>query len=405
VGNQPGKWRVALDLRRAQREGAAGIARRQQSRLADLLAHARNASRFYRRLYRDLPADGVALRDLPVVGKPELMASFDEWLTDPGVTRAGVEAFIADPALIGTPFRGEYFVCTSAGTTGHPGLYVYDRGAIDVCRAISFARIGVAWVGKHEFLRMLRRGFRWAAVLGTGGHYVGASWIERERRRFARRSDSVRVFSVKQPLEELVAALNAFDPTMFTAYPSALELLAEEQAAGRLKLRPALIECAGESMAPDAAARLAATFGCAVRNLYAASEFMFIAFGCDHDWLHVNSDWAILEPVDENFRATPPGELSHSVLLTNLANRVQPLIRYDLGDAVLARPDPCPCGNPLPAIRVSGRRDDILRFEAADGRSVKVLAHAIGLVLEEISGVQRGQLVQTGAAASQPSPE
>jgi phenylacetate-coenzyme A ligase PaaK-like adenylate-forming protein len=236
-------------------------------------------------------------------------------------------------------------------------------------------------------------------VLGTGGHYVGASWIERERRRFARRSDSVRVFSVKQPLEELVAALNAFDPTMFTAYPSALELLAEEQAAGRLKLRPALIECAGESMAPDAAARLAATFGCAVRNLYAASEFMFIAFGCDHDWLHVNSDWAILEPVDENFRATPPGELSHSVLLTNLANRVQPLIRYDLGDAVLARPDPCPCGNPLPAIRVSGRRDDILRFEAADGRSVKVLAHAIGLVLEEIPGVQRGQLVQTGAAA------
>ena len=25
---------------------------------------------------------------------------------------------------------------------------------------------------------------------------------------------------------------------------------------------------------------------------------------------------------------------SHSVLLTNLANRIQPLIRYDLGDAV-----------------------------------------------------------------------
>jgi hypothetical protein len=88
-----------LDLWRAEREGAAGLARRREPRLADLLAHARGASRFYRHLYRDLPSDGVALRDLPMVTKCELMAAFDDWLTDPGITRAGVEAFIADPVL------------------------------------------------------------------------------------------------------------------------------------------------------------------------------------------------------------------------------------------------------------------------------------------------------------------
>jgi phenylacetate-CoA ligase len=398
VGNQPDMWRVMLDLQRAEREGAAGLAQRQQSRLADLLAHARGASRFYARLYRDLPADGVALRDLPVVTKQELMAAFDDWVTDPGVTRAGVEAFVADPALIATPYRGEFFVCTSAGTTGYPGLFVYDRDAIDVYRAIVFSRIGRAWTGPFDWLRMAQRGFRWAAVFGTGGHYAGAGWIELERRRDVLRWLALRVFSVQQPLAELVAGLNAFDPAMLTGYPSALELLAEEQAAGRLKLRPAIVECGGESLVPDAGAHMASAFGCAVRNLYAASEFLPMAFSCDLDWLHVNSDWAILEPVDEDYRPTPPGEPSRTVLLTNLANRIQPLIRYDLGDSVLVRPDACPCGNPLPAIRVAGRHDDLLRLEAADGHSVKILPLAISAVVDETPGVHRSQLIQTGPA-------
>ena len=86
--------------------------------------------------------------------------------------------------------------------------------------------------------------------------------------------------------------------------------------------------------------------------MFAASEFQAIAIECEQEWLHVNSDWVILEPVGVDHQPTPLGEPSHTVLLTNLANRVQPLIRYDLGDSVLARPDPCPCGNPLPAIRV-----------------------------------------------------
>ncbi len=75
-------WPVVLDLWRAEREGAAGLAWRQESRLAALLADARRASHFYRRLYCHLPADGVTLRDLPVVTKRELMAVFDEWVTD-----------------------------------------------------------------------------------------------------------------------------------------------------------------------------------------------------------------------------------------------------------------------------------------------------------------------------------
>lgn len=394
--NLPGMWSVALDLWRAEQEGSAALARRQQIRLEELFTHARRFSPFYGRLYRDLPSSGIKLSDLPVVRKPELMSAFDEWVTDPDITRAGVEAFVGDPSLLATPYLDKYFISTSAGTTGLAGLYVSDFDAINVYRAIAFARIERAWLGAADWLRMAQREFRWAAVLCSGGHYAGSGWIELERRRDAFRAYAFRVFSVQQPLEDLVSALNAFDPAMLTGYPSALKLLAEEQVAGRLNLRPVLLECAGESLSLNAAAQMEAAFCCPVRNLYSASEFIPIAFSCDHNWLHVNSDWVILEPVDESFRPTPPGFPSHTVLLTNLANRTQPLVRYDLGDSVVMRPGQCPCASPLPAIRVAGRHDDVLHLRSAEGAVVKILPLAIGTVVEETPGVRRSQLIQTG---------
>jgi phenylacetate-coenzyme A ligase PaaK-like adenylate-forming protein len=238
-------------------------------------------------------------------------------------------------------------------------------------------------------------------VLGTGGHYVGAAWLALEQRRGGWRSRGIRVCSVQEPLGELVAELQAFDPVMLTGYPSALDLLAGEQSAGRLALKPVTIELGGESFSPETQARISAAFGCPVRHLYAASECQSIAYSCNHGWQHLNTDWVILEPVNEGMRPTPPGEFSHTVLLTNLANRVQPIVRYDLGDSVMVRPEPCPCGCALPAIRVAGRRDDVLRLHDAQGHAVKIPPLAIGAVFDETRGVRRGQIIQTGPATIQ----
>jgi phenylacetate-coenzyme A ligase PaaK-like adenylate-forming protein len=106
----------------------------------------------------------------------------------------------------------------------------------------------------------------------------------------------------------------------------------------------------------------------------------------------------VLEPVDATHRPVPPGVPSHTVLLTDLSNRVQPIIRYDLGDSVIVRPDRCPCGSPLPAVRVNGRRDDVLRFTAGDA-AIDVLPLAITADLEGVPGLVRAQLVQTAPDA------
>jgi phenylacetate-coenzyme A ligase PaaK-like adenylate-forming protein len=107
-------------------------------------------------------------------------------------------------------------------------------------------------------------------------------------------------------------------------------------------------------------------------------------------------DWYLLEPVDEDYRPVPAGVTSHTVLVTNLANRVQPVIRYDLGDRVVLEAAPCPCGSALPVVTVEGRTNDVLSFESTDGRGVTVLPLALATVIEETPGVHRFQAIGTG---------
>ena len=294
MGSRPSEARIALDMWRAQREGAAGLQRRREARLAALVDHARSRSNFYRDRFRGVADGNHALGDLPPVSKPELMDSFDDWVTDPRVGPAGL---------------GE-------GSGRRPS------------RDSSLTRAARLW------------------ALGTLPGY---------------------------PKRAVLAAASLV-----------------------CHLAPTFIEVSGESLSATTRRRAKAAFGCPIHDVFAAAEFWAIAIECEQEWLHVNSDWVILEPVGPDLNPTPPGEPSHTVLLTNLANRVQPLIRYDLGDSVLARPDPCPCGNPLPAIRVAGRCDDVLRLLAADGHAVSVLPLAIGSVADETPGLLRSQLVQSG---------
>lgn len=89
--------------------------------------------------------------------------------------------------------------------------------------------------------------------------------------------------------------------------------------------------------------------------------------------LHLNADWVILEPVDAALRPVPPGNPSHSTLLTNLANRVQPIIRYDLGDSVTMLPAPPSCHrtNSGPKIRQTATRvSDESRYRSLAGRII-----------------------------------
>ncbi len=387
---------VWWDARRAHRQGLEEIRHRQTARLVELVAYARQHSAFYRDRYQGLPEHIDDVTSLPVTNKRELMAHFDEVATDPAVTLAGVQEFVADPARIGGRFAGKYLVATTAGTTGTRGIFVLD----DRYWAVTSGLMGILaakWLSWRDVLRLVRRGARFAEVVATGGHFLSVAASTRERREKPRRHRSLGVFSVHTPLPRLVAQLNGFGPALLGGYASVLRLLATEQQAGRLQVHPVLVLSTAEGLPPDERDRLERAFGAVVREVYGCTESGYSAYGCALGWLHLLEDWVIVEPVDADHRPVPPGTVSSTVLITNLANRVQPIIRYDVGDRILVRPDPCPCGDPAPAIRVQGRASDVLTFPAADGSGVVTVPPlALGTVVDRTPGVELFQIVQTG---------
>ena len=381
-------------LWQTRRRGTAAIDAACRSRLRDLIEFTRARSPCYRDAWRGWRGRTPGLADLPPVRRQDLMAHFDDWVTDPEVTRAGVEAFMASPERIGRRFLGRYLVWRSSGTTGVPGIYVHDPEALatyDALIGVQFgALLGTPETASRLVAGVLLGGARAALVSAVDDHYAGiVSW----RRLVAGGPWPARSFSVLTPLPELVAALNDYRPFYLASYPTMLALLADEQAAGRLRIAPALLWSGGECLSAARRAELEATFRCPVANEYGASECMNIAVGCREGALHVNADWVVLEPVDRNYRPTPPGVPSHSVLLTNLANRVQPVIRYDLGDSVTVRTGRCRCGSVLPMIEVEGRRDDIPEFRRRDGAVVRLVPLALATVVEQAVDLSRFQLV------------
>ena len=383
-------WLEWADLAHVWWSRRTGVANPAPERLRELVGYARERSPLFARLLAGVP-DAVRAEGLPRTTKARLMESFDAWSTDRRVKRAEVDAFLADRSRVGERFLDRYQVWKSSGTSGTTGIFVQDAHAMAVYEALVLDQYEKAPV---DAIRVVRANARRALVAADGDHFASvALWRHLDR---AWPGGASLVCSVLAPLADTAARLQRFQPAFLAGYPTVLTLLAEEQHAGRLALAPALVWSGGEHLGERTRRRIEEAFGCPVMNEYGASECLSIAHGCAHGWLHVNADWVLLEPVEADGRPTPPGKPSHTVLVTNLANHVQPIVRYDLGDRVSMRGAPCPCGNPMPAIRVEGRNDDILVLRGPGKHATALAPLALTTVLDDACGEHRYQLVQRG---------
>ncbi|HEY2929143.1 phenylacetate--CoA ligase family protein [Piscinibacter sp.] len=392
-------WRagaISLDIVAVARATAQGLQRRQAQRLAALVDVAAERSPLYRKLLGPRSAAPVPLDALPVTTKSNLMQHFDEWVTDPRLRLSRVRRFIDDPRRVGQTFLERYVVWESSGSSGEPGVFVQDEASLEVCYALEALR--------RRPLQPARRGWdpcylaeRLAFVGATTGHFASVVSVERLRHLNPWVAASTHSFSFLQSTAALVEQLNRYAPTIVATYPTAALLLSEEAMAGRLRIAPNEIWTGGETLTDAERRQVAERFGCPVSSSYGASEFLSLASECRFGRLHLNSDWAILESVDAQGRPVPAGAAGHTVLLTNLANHVQPLIRYDLGDRVTFAAAPCRCGSALPAIEVDGRADDSVLLRDEQGHDVRLLPLALTTVLEDRAGVYNFQLEQEDA--------
>lgn len=385
---------VASDVLAATGSSADALAERQRLRLAELIRVARQRSRYFAGTLGDEDPLRLRLEELPVTRKATLMHAFDEWVADPALDLAALRRFVADPSRIADPFAGRYVVWESSGTTGESGIFVQDAAAMAVYDALEGLRRPAT--NSRRWFDPWGLAERRVFVGALGGHFASNVSIERLRRLNPVLHQTITSLSFLMPTSELVARLQALRPTSIATYPTAAALLAGEQRAGRLNIAPQEILVGGETLSAAMREHVEETFGCPVIASYGASEFLSIATACAHGRLHLNSDWVIIEPIDAHGRPTPRGQSSQTALLTNLANHVQPLIRYDIGDSITVHPGHCPCGSALPTISVHGRDDAPLRLRAAGGRTITLLPLALTTILEEDGGLFDFQLVCHG---------
>ena len=365
---------------------------RRRQRLRSLLEHAAGASAWWRERLLRAPSGGAdtaaMLAAVPVLTKHELMAGFDEAVTDPAVRRADAQAYARAHAGRGGAYLGRYLAWESSGSRGEPGLFLQDSCSLAVADAIAALRgpaAGTAGIGI---------GCRIALVGAIDGPFASILSLQRLRALNPWVAVSTKAFSLLQPLEALLRQLQDWRPRVLASYPSMAWVLAQQQRRGALDLRLDAVWTGGETLSDGWRRAIAEAFGCALRDSYGASECLEIANECASGSLHLNADWVILEPVDEHFAPVPPGHAGATTLLTNLANRVQPILRYDIGDRVRLLPGRCACGSPLPVVEVQGRADDVLHLRDARGGVLHVSPLALTTVLEDEAGVSDFRLEQ-----------
>jgi phenylacetate-CoA ligase len=358
------------------------LARHQQERLKRLVRHAAAHSPYYRDRLAEHAGGPVELAALPTLDKGTLVERFDDLVCDRRLSATALSAHLEGldrDAL----YLGEYRVMATSGSSGRRGLFVYDRPA---------------WVGiMGQFLRgTVMAGLRPRIPRVRVAAVIGAAPTHMSRRVAATSNvglHRVTALPVTAPLGELVASLNRIQPDFVSAYPSMAALLADEQLAGRLHIDPFGVSTSSELLTPEMAERIETAFGVRPANLFASTEGLW-GCSCEHGTeIHLFEDMTIVENVDAEGRPVEPGQPGARVLLTNLFNLVQPLIRYELTDMLVVDPEPCACGRTLMRLKsVEGRSDDVLHLP---GRHGVVAVHPMQFsVVTADADVREFQVVQ-----------
>jgi len=338
----------------------------QHQQLSSLVMHAISQSAFYGELYSHIDTSkGVVLNDLPIIDKATMMENFDRFVTDPRLKLVDLQAHIRQLTR-DEYYLGEYRVFTTSGSSGLKGVFVSNRSEWSTALA-GFFRCA-AFMGLSP-----RFPNRWRVASIGGDSPIHVTY------RMAVSTDiglnkNLRLQATSS-IEDLVRSLDAFQPDVLVAYSSIAALIAMEQLEGRLNIHPQVVSTTSEVRTEDMERKIREAWGVIPFNNYGMTE-AGIVFGTDcsfHHGIHVFEDLFIVEVVDECNRAVPDGSPANKLLITNLFNYTQPLIRYVVSDMITISPEMCPCGRPLRLIaKMEGRSDDIVYLKDLRGRDIPI---------------------------------
>ncbi len=345
------------------------LAELQLQRLRSLLEHSIQHVPYYKALFNRIGFEPASLQSLaelqrlPFLGKAEI--------------RAHTEALKADNAEGLARFN-------TGGSSGEPLIFYIGNKRVS-----------------HDVAAKWRATRWWDVDIGDPEIVVWGSPIEltaQDRVRALRdrllRTELLPAFEMSDAkLDGFVARIRKRRPRMLFGYPSALShiaLHAERRGIRMDDLGIKVAFCTSERLYDHQREAIERIFGCPVANGYGSRDAGFIAHQCPAGGMHLTAEDIIVEIIDSEGRALPPGQAGE-IVVTHLATGDFPFIRYRTGDVALMDTANCACGRGLPMLKeIQGRATDFV--VARDG----TVMHGLALIyvlrdLPQVAGFRIAQ--------------
>lgn len=360
---------VRRSLEESQWWPAEQIQALQLQRLRSLLVEAGIAVPYYRTLFQRLGFDPQAvtsvsdLQALPLLDKATIRANTDG-MKHPHAQ--GLARF------------------NTGGSSGEPLIFYIGKERVS-----------------HDVAAKWRATRWWGVDIGDPEVVVWGSPIElgsQDRVRLLRdalmRTRLLPAFEMTEAkLDAMVAGIRGMRPRMLFGYPSALSHIARHaerrgQRMDDLGIRVAFVT--SERLYDEQRADIGRVFGCPVANGYGGRDAGFIAHECPSGGMHLTAEDVVVELLDSASRPVPVGQAGE-IVVTHLATRDFPFIRYRTGDVAVMDSRACACGRGMPMLKeIQGRTTDFV--VAADGTVMHGLA--LVYVLRDLPAVAGFRIVQ-----------
>lgn len=341
----------------------------QLSRLCQLLAHAQAHVPYYRGLFAEIGFKAEDFRSLADLARLPLL--------DKSKIRLNIEALKSKKARHLARFN-------TGGSGGNPLIFYIGRERVS-----------------HDVAAKWRATRWWGVDIGDPEIVVWGSPIElgaqdgvRALRDRLLRTRLLSAFEMsEQKLDLFLDELRAMRPKMLFGYPSALAHIARHAEAKKLRMDDLGIRVAfvtSERLYDEQRQKIGTVFGCPVANGYGGRDAGFIAHECPQGGMHITAEDIIVEIVDPQGVSLPPGEAGE-IVVTHLATRDFPFIRYCTGDIGVLDSKPCTCGRGLPLLKeIQGRSTDFL--VARNG----TVMHGLALIyiLRDLPQVRNFKIIQ-----------
>ena len=341
----------------------------QLERLRQLISHAEQFVPYYRDLFKKIgltAADIQSLADLQRV----------PFLTKP-IISSNLEGFKSEKAKHLARFN-------TGGSSGEPLIFFIgnERVSHDVAAKWRATRWWDVDIGDREIV-----------VWGSPIELTAQDKVRQIRDRVMR-TQLIPAFEMSEAkLDEFVATIRRFRPTMLFGYPSSISLIAKHaekrgQIMNDLGIKVAFVT--SERLYDHQRDDISRVFGCPVANGYGGRDAGFIAHECPQGGMHLTAEDIIVEIVDKEGKPVPKGQAGE-VIVTHLATGEFPFIRYRTGDVAVLSPQSCACGRGLPMLEeIQGRTTDFV--VAADG----TIMHGLAVVypIRDIPGIASFKVVQ-----------